>query len=153
MKKILFVCLGNICRSPMADGLLRKKAKELDLHIEIDSAGTANYHVGEAPDYRMIDTAIEKGTDISFLRARQFNKNDFQLFDLIFVMDKNNYLNVLKLSSSKVENNKVKLLLEDIKHPTLKEVPDPFYGTKIDFDNCYQILDDATNLLIEKYLK
>ena len=84
--KILFVCLGNICRSPLADGILRRKVKELNVEILVDSAGTAAYHVGNPPDPRMIATARQRGTDISFLRARKFTQKDFEDFDQIYVL-------------------------------------------------------------------
>ena len=92
--KILMVCLGNICRSPLADGLMRKKVQEHKLDVYVDSAGTANYHVGGAPDERMTQTARRKGVDISKLQARQFVVSDFDAFDIIYVMDKSNYQNV-----------------------------------------------------------
>ena len=112
--KILFVCLGNICRSPMAEGILKRKNSEQNLNFKVDSAGTANYHVGEAPDVRMIQTAKKFGTNIDNLRARQFTKSDFEDFDVIFVMDKNNYKDVIHLASNQHEKDKVKLILNEL---------------------------------------
>lgn len=148
--KVLFVCLGNICRSPLADGLLRRKVKEQGLAIEVDSAGTANYHVGEAPDSRMIATAKKFGTDISFLRGRQFIKQDFHEFDLIYVMDQSNYANVVRLASNQDERSKVNLLLNELTPDSNDEVPDPYYGGQRDFDYVYELLDQATDKVIEK---
>ena len=144
------VCLGNICRSPMADGLLRKKVKEHELNVYVDSAGTANYHIGSAPDSRMIETARLRGTDIGTLKARQFKSSDFHDFDLIYVMDESNLNNVLKLSQSNSDNQKVKLILDEI-HPNQKRhVPDPYYGTMNDFMAVYDLLDEVTQKIIEK---
>jgi protein-tyrosine phosphatase len=148
--KILFVCLGNICRSPLADGLLRKKVKEQNFDVVVDSAGTANYHVGDAPDSRMIATAKKFGTDISFLRGRQFTKKDFFDFDLIYVMDKSNYSNVIKLASNETDKAKVNLLLNELSPNSNSEVPDPYYGSQQDFDYVYELLDRATDKFIEK---
>src|SRR5207253_406313 len=101
MHKILFVCLGNICRSPLAEGILRDKLKSRNVEVEIDSAGTASYHVGEPPDERAIKIAKKYGVDISKLRGRQFSAKDFDDFDLIYVMDNSNYTDVIALAKSK----------------------------------------------------
>lgn len=146
------VCLGNICRSPLADGVLRHKVNKMNLDIIVDSAGTANYHVGAPPDKRMVATAKKRGVDISLLKARQFEYNDFHEFDQIFVMDKSNYRNVIQLSKTVQESDKVKLLLEFSGNPYLKEVPDPYYGTQSDFDEVYELVDHATDVIIESYL-
>jgi len=145
------VCLGNICRSPLADGLLLRKIKEQDLDVIVDSAGTANYHIGKAPDHRMIKTAAQHGTPIDFLRARQFTPTDFQHFDLILVMDKSNYQNVIRLASSNEEIKKVHFLLDYLYPGQSAEVPDPYYGTQKDFEEVYSLLDKATDALIQKY--
>jgi protein-tyrosine phosphatase len=146
------VCLGNICRSPLADGLLLRKIKERQLNFTVDSAGTANYHIGKAPDLRMIKTAASHGTPIDFLRARQFTAQDFQHFDLILVMDKSNYQNVIRLASSNEEINKVNFLLDYLYPGQAAEVPDPYYGTQKDFEEVYELLDKATDALIQKHL-
>ena len=139
------VCLGNICRSPMADGLLRQKVSLNNLDIEVDSAGTANYHVGAAPDPRMIKTGAKNGTPIDFLRARQFSKHDFTSFDYILVMDKSNYTNVCALAPDESSKNKVYLILDFLSEASIEEVPDPYYGTATDFQYVYDLLDSATD--------
>ena len=146
------VCLGNICRSPLADGLLREKVKQLNLDIVVDSAGTSNHHVGQAPDTRMSAIASQKGLTIDNLKARQFTKTDFGDFDLIFVMDKSNYSNVVALASSEEDRAKVHLMLNEL-HPNQDlEVPDPYFGGEQGFTDVYNLLDDATNALIKKRL-
>lgn len=149
-QNILMVCLGNICRSPMADGLLLRKINEKQLDLKVDSAGTANYHIGKAPDLRMIKTAAAHGTPIDFLRARQFNKQDFKNYDLILVMDESNYNDVVRLGSTEEEKQKVDYLLNYLQPGTNAKVPDPYYGTQQDFEAVYDLLDRATDALIHK---
>lgn len=144
------VCLGNICRSPVADGLILRKIKEQNLDAQVESAGTANYHIGKAPDARMIQTAASHGTPIDFLRARQFTSRDFQDFDHIFVMDQSNYDNVVRQAKNTQERNKVQFLL-DFLYPSQKvAVPDPYYGSHKDFEEVYKLVDLATDALIQK---
>ena len=112
--KILMVCLGNICRSPLADGLLRHKVQRDGISATVDSAGTANYHTGGPPDERMTATALQNGIDLSSLRARQFEVSDFDSFDLIYVMDKSNYHNVTRLARDEKDVQKVKLILDEL---------------------------------------
>lgn len=151
--KILMVCLGNICRSPLADGLLRAKVKQLNLDVYVDSAGTSNHHFNEAPDSRMRLTAHQFGLNLDDLRARQFTTADFQKFDLIFVMDKSNYKNVISLANSAEDEAKVHLMLNELHPKQDLEVPDPYFGGDQGFIDVYNLLDDATNALIEKRLK
>ncbi len=139
------VCLGNICRSPLAEGILKKKAKNLDLII--DSAGTANYHVGKNPDIRSIEIAEKHGIDIKNQIARQFTKNDFINFDVIYAMDKQNYYDIIKKASSKLEIEKVKLILSESNN-NLDCVPDPYYGGKNGFNDVYNMLDEACEKII-----
>jgi protein-tyrosine phosphatase len=148
--KVLMVCLGNICRSPMADGLLRKKVAEQDLDVEVDSAGTGDWHVGKAPDDRMRETGKQFGVPIDHLRGRQFETADFQRFDRIYVMDKNNYKNVISLASSQEDRKKVELIL-NVSHPGKDlEVPDPYFGGDEGFKNVFELLDAATDIIIEE---
>ena len=144
------VCLGNICRSPMADGLMRKKVEEANLGIIVDSAGTSGLHAGEAPDHRMRQTAKQLGTPIDSLRSRKFIVTDFDNFDLIFVMDKSNLSNVLNLARTKEDKEKVHLIL-NMSHPRKDlEVPDPYYGGEQGFIDVYTMLDEATDVILEK---
>ncbi len=142
--------MGNICRSPIADGLLRQKVNEQHLDVEVDSAGTIGLHAGSAPDSRMIATAKNRGTDISFLKARQFIAADFELFDVIFVMDKNNKRDILSLAITAEDKQKVHLLLSGISDQEEANVPDPYYGTSKDFEHVYNLVDKATNTIIQK---
>jgi protein-tyrosine phosphatase len=143
MKKVLFVCLGNICRSAMAEGILIEKVKNKELDIVVDSAGTSNYHIEEAPDKRMQQKANEHGLDISHQRGRQFSVEDFDEFDFIFAMDESNKENILRLSNSQEHNNKVQLFLENHHPDTNLNVPDPYYGGPQGFEDVYQMLDIA----------
>ena len=144
------VCLGNICRSPIADGLLRQKVNEERLNVEVDSAGTIGLHAGSAPDSRMIATANNRGTDISFLKSRQFTVADFELFDVIFAMDKNNKRDILSLAKTNADKQKVHLLLSEISDQEEANVPDPYYGTSKDFEHVYDLVDKVTNTIIQK---
>jgi protein-tyrosine phosphatase len=146
------VCLGNICRSPLADGILLRKIKEQSLDVIVDSAGTANYHIGKAPDHRMIQTAAKHGTTLSFLRARQFTSKDFQNFDHILVMDQSNYDNVAKLAHHSDDLKKVEFFLQYLYPNQKAAVPDPYYGTLKDFEEVYQLVDKATDALIQKLI-
>jgi protein-tyrosine phosphatase len=144
------VCLGNICRSPVADGLLRQKVKSAGLDIEVDSCGTAGYHIGDAPDSRSQANAKENGLDISMLRARQFQVSDFDSFDYIYCMDKSNLQNVLKLSRSTEDEKKVRLILEHTHPNQQKEVPDPYFGGEQGFQVVYNLLDTACDGIIHE---
>ena len=145
--KILFVCLGNICRSPLAKGIMLHLIKKYNLACEVDSAGTAKYHVGEKPDRRTILSAQKNGVDLSDLRARQFSREDFGIFDQILVMDKSNLKNVVSLATSDAHKQKVELFLHAAKQTTIKEVPDPYYGSEQDFDAVFKLVFDACEQL------
>ena len=149
MSKILMVCLGNICRSPLAHGILSHKASIENLPIFVDSAGTGSWHVGSAPDSRSIAVAKKYGIDISMQKARQFNVYDFNEFDHIFVMDKSNLTDVLRLASSKEDSEKVELILKQTKAPEVLSVPDPYYGGDQGFEYVYELLDKACQQIIE----
>ena len=151
--KIVMVCLGNICRSPLADGLLRKKVAEAGLDVEVDSAGTSAYHVGNPPDSRMRATAKSKGCPIDDLRARQFVVEDYDRFDRIYVMDQSNRQNVLSLARTAEDEAKVEMIL-NLSHPNMDlEVPDPYYGGDKGFLEVYQLLDDATDVIMNDLRK
>ncbi|SDS54898.1 protein-tyrosine phosphatase [Formosa sp. Hel1_31_208] len=141
MKSILMVCLGNICRSPLAHGILESKLPESEFYV--DSAGTANYHVGDLPDHRSIAVAKSHGIDISHQSGRQFLVSDFDAFDHIFVMDHSNFTNVINLARSNEDIAKVKLMLEVNANNKQQHVPDPYYGDMSDFEHVFKLLDKA----------
>lgn len=145
--KILMVCLGNICRSPLAEGILQAKADALNLPWEVDSAGTGAYHVGELPDPRSRAVAKKYGIDISHQRARQFKAADFDRFDLIFAMDRSNYQNILRLAKTEQQRQRVKLILE-FTGSNESNVPDPYWDDN-DFEHVYQLLDTACDRILD----
>lgn len=142
------VCLGNICRSPLAEGILAHKVD--NLNIEVDSAGTAAYHVDEAPDHRSIKIARKYGINISGLRGRQFKTADFDDFDRIYVMDESNYNNVMRLARNSEDEAKVDYILNESDPGQNLEVPDPYYGGEMGFENVYKMLDEATDQIVKK---
>ena len=139
--KVLMVCLGNICRSPLAEGILKSKVDASK--IEVSSAGTGGWHVGELPDPRSIEVAQQHGLDITDQRGKQFSTYDFEIYDHIFVMDNSNYKDVVKLATSPSEKEKVRLILEETFPGEKLDVPDPYYGGDQGFENVYQMLDAA----------
>lgn len=151
MKKVLMVCLGNICRSPLAEGILRSKIK--NNNVIIDSAGTAAYHVGNLPDIRSIEVADKYNIDITNQKARKFTIRDFDAFDFIYAMDESNYKNILTLARNKADEKKVKMILNET-HPNKNiSVPDPYYGGQDGFENVYRMLDEACELIANKFSK
>lgn len=150
--KILMVCLGNICRSPLAEGILQAKANKYGLPIQVDSAGTANYHVGEAPHRSSQLVAKQNGVDISQQQCRQFKKTDFETFDKIYVMDSSNYDDVKRMAGNYFNANKIDLILNELYPHENREVPDPWYGGMEDFKKVYKMLDDTCDVIIKKYL-
>lgn len=148
LKKVLFVCLGNICRSPLGQGILQNKLETLELDWETDSAGTAAYHVGQKPDSRSIDIAKENGIDISMQKARQFRSSDFIDFDHILVMDNSNYNNVISMAQNQHDKNKVETLLS-YGTAEIKEVPDPYYEGG--FDYVFDLIENAIDDFISKH--
>lgn len=152
-KKILFVCLGNICRSPAAENIMNHLIDQADLNTAIicDSAGTSSYHIGSPPDPRMTAAAASRG--ITFRgKARQFKKSDFAEFDLILAMDRDNYQDIIYLDRDGKYRDKVKMMCEFCTHHTLKEVPDPYYGGPEGFNQVIDLLLDACDGLL-KYLQ
>lgn len=143
MQKILMVCLGNICRSPLAEGIMLKLIKDHNLPIIVDSAGTSGFHIGENPDHRTIQNAKSHKIDLNQLVARQFKIEDFDEFDKIYVMDKSNYRNVMTLARTKEDEKKVELLLNLIEPGKNMEVPDPYFGGEKGFENVFQLIKKA----------
>ena len=134
------VCLGNICRSPLAEGILRQKTKHIKLTI--DSAGIAGYHIGKSPDPRAVAIAKKHDINISKLKARQFSRIDFENFDTIYVMDINNFSHLISLSSNAQERNKIRLILNEIDPKNHDSVPDPYYDDN-GFKKVYNMLNEA----------
>ena len=148
--KILFVCLGNICRSPLAEGILVHKVREKGLDWQIDSAGTGHWHVGSKPDSRSIDVANKNGVDITYQRARQFTVEDFKKYDLILVMDSSNYRDVMRMAGTDEDREKVELIMNFVYPDQNRAVPDPYWDDD-GFDQVYRMLDLAADAIIEKY--
>lgn len=148
MIKVLFVCLGNICRSPTAHGVLAKKIedKKLGQHIYVDSAGTGDWHIGDLPDSRAIKAASQKGYDLSSLRARQVQDSDFLEFDYIVAMDGDNVRNLLSRCPEQFQH-KIQLLLDYGRH-NIKHVPDPYYGKQDGFENVVELIETASDHLL-----
>ena len=144
--KILMVCLGNICRSPLAEGILKSKTKHLNLIV--DSAGTAGYHIGSPPDNRSIEIADKYNINLRDQRARQFNSTDFNQFDIIYAMDTNNYANLIAISNNEEERKKVRIILNEINPGLCQSIPDPYYGGKDGFQKVYNMLDKACEKIV-----
>ncbi len=153
MKKILMVCLGNICRSPLAEGILRDKIDKVGINAVVDSCGTSAWHVGEQPDDRAQAIARKYGIDISDLRGRQFTQSDFDKFDLIYAMDSENLSGILRLARNENDKKKVDLILNATHPGKNMSVPDPYYGGKEGFENIFKLLDAACDKIIEDLLK
>ena len=148
--KVLMVCLGNICRSPLAEGILSAKVDpEL---VVVDSAGTAGYHIGEKPDPRSIAVAKNHGIDISRQRCRKFTAQDFLDFDHIYAMDSSNYQNIIALADTSEKTEKVKLLLMEIEGGP-SEVPDPYYGGEQGFEHVFAMINTACEIIARQFSK
>lgn len=146
--KVLMVCLGNICRSPLAEGILKSKVDPNKVLVE--SAGTGGWHVGELPDPRSIAIARQNGLDITDQRGKKFSTYDFEIYDHIFVMDNSNYRDVVKLASSISEEQKVQLILDEIFPGENVDVPDPYYGGDHGFEKVFQMLDEACENIVRR---
>jgi protein-tyrosine phosphatase len=147
---VLFCCTGNICRSPTAEGVFMQKvtAAKLSDRIRIDSAGTHDYHVGEAPDPRAQAAARARGYDLSALRARRVEREDFKRFDLVLAMDHDNRAFLSRLAPPS-ESHKLKLMMEYARRYTVPDVPDPYGGEAGDFERVLEMLEDATDGLLD----
>ena len=154
MVRILFVCLGNICRSPTAEGVFRKRAMEAGLadQIEIDSAGTHAYHVGAPPDARAQQAARQRGIDLSGLRGRQATVRDIEQFDYVLAMDRENHENLLDICPDGFEH-KIRLFMEFAPTRSEREVPDPYFGGPAGFDRVLDMIDEAAAGLLEDIRK
>jgi protein-tyrosine phosphatase len=145
------VCLGNICRSPLAQGILEHKVREKGLDWTVDSAGTGGGHVGLGPDTRSMEVAHAHGIDISAQECRRITYSDIKEFDLIFCMDSSNLVNVRDLCHTLEEEAKVNLIMNECDPGKKMDVPDPYYGGAAGFEKVYQMLDRACEAIIEKY--
>jgi protein-tyrosine phosphatase len=144
------VCLGNICRSPLAEGILASKLPKDKFFV--DSCGTGKWHVGKQPDDRSIAVAKKNGLDISNQKCRQFHISDFETFDYIYVMDASNYSDVMEMAQTQNHKDKVDFILNELFANENVDVPDPFYGLPNGFDNVYEMLDEVCDLLAKKLI-
>lgn len=149
--KILMVCLGNICRSPLAEGIMQDKITKAGLEWAVDSAGTAGYHVGEAPHKLSQKVALHNGIDISKQKCRQFRSADIRDFDRIYVMDLDNYQEVKRICRDNWNEQKVSLMLDVLYPGQQKEVPDPWYGTEEGYHLVYEMLDKACDEILRSH--
>ena len=148
--KVLMVCLGNICRSPLAHGILQNRIEAHNLDWEVDSAGTSAWHIGKPPDHRSIAIARSNGIDISGQRARQFKASDLEYYDTIYVMDSSNYQNVRLLDPTNSHSHKIKLILNNVYPGENRAVPDPYYENN--FQEVYQMIEQAVDKILEEYI-
>lgn len=153
LMKILMVCLGNICRSPLAEGILQEKIKKAGLNWEVDSAGTNGYHVGEQPHHLSQKVAKLRGIDISCQRCRRFVKEDFERFDKIYAMAGDVIEEIKWISKDKYNGQLVELLLNEVYPGKNKDIPDPWYGTEKGYHEAYDLIAEACDAIIKKYTK
>ena len=149
MIRLLFVCLGNICRSPAAEGVARRLADARGVHVDLDSAGVGDWHAGEHPDLRMQDAALKRGYDIGSLRARQVKAEDFMTFDHILAMDEGNYAALERLRPEGA-HARLSLMMSHAPESGVREVPDPYYGGPGGFDNVLDLLEDSVGGLLDE---
>lgn len=146
--RVLMVCLGNICRSPLAEGILKSKVDPQKVYV--DSAATSDYHIGHSPDERSIAIAEKNKLDITSQQGRQFSVEDFDNFDKIYVMDMSNYKDVISLARNEEDKKKVSLILNEIFPGENVEVPDPYHGGNDGFSRVYEMLDEACEVIAKK---
>ncbi len=149
--RVLMVCLGNICRSPLAEGILKSKVDPNKVFV--DSAGTGSWHIGSEPDRRSIAIAKRYGLDITDQRGRQFSEDDFENFDHIFAMDNSNFRDIISMAETNEDRQKVHLILEEIFPSENVDVPDPYHGGEQGFENVYQMLNEACDEIAKKLNK
>lgn len=149
--KILMVCLGNICRSPLAEGILASKLPKNK--FTVDSAGTGSWHIGHSPDARSIAIAKSREINIEDQTGRQFSKSDFDLYDYIYVMDNSNYNDVIELAENQEQKQKVQLILNEMFPNENVDVPDPFFGLPNGFEIVYNMLDDVCEIIAKKLIE
>ena len=149
--KILMVCLGNICRSPLAEGILASKLPKNK--FTVDSAGTGSWHVGHSPDERSISVGKKNKIDISNQKGRQFSTTDFETFDYIYVMDSSNYSDVLELAKTQDHKDKVQMILNDLFPNENVDVPDPYFGLPNGFEIVYNMLDEVCEVISKKLIE
>ncbi len=147
--KILMVCLGNICRSPLAEGILKKKSTDRKLNWQIDSAGTGSWHIGEPPDPRSREVALRNGIDISDQKARQLQTSDLHYYDYIFAMDSANYRDILRMKDYAGGTAQVEMILDRANPGQAESVPDPYWDDR-GFDQVFQLLDTATDAILDQ---
>lgn len=147
--KILMVCLGNICRSPLAEGILRKKLADSGIEGEVDSCGFESFHIGDKPDSRAIKVSLQQGIDISGHRGKQFKKSDFDYFDKIYVMDSTNYRDVTGMARNNKDLEKIDYIMNVAYPGSNMPVPDPYYGGPDGFVKTWELLDIAADKIIE----
>ena len=154
MVKVLFVCMGNICRSPTAEGVFAHLVRKYELHkhVATDSAGTRAYHIGEPPDPRSQQCAKQRGVEIGHLRARRFTTADFEDFDYILAMDSDNYANLVAVCPPEARY-KLKMLLEFAPHLKQSDVPDPYYGGELGFERVFDMVETASEGLLDHIRK
>ncbi|MFN5706238.1 MAG: low molecular weight protein-tyrosine-phosphatase [bacterium] len=148
--RILFVCLGNICRSPLADAVMRDLCVKNNLDWTIDSAGTSNYHIGEHPDKRAQKISQKFGVDSSYLKARQFSVTDYDDFDVIYAMDQNNYNDIIRLARNDSDSAKVKLFLNELEPGMNRGVRDPWFDDKL-FEPVFVEIRETCEVILFKY--
>jgi len=152
--RILFVCMGNICRSPTAEGVFRRLVQERapQLPLEIDSAGTHDYHVGEEPDSRAVAAAARRGIDLRNLRARQVADEDFDAFDLILAMDRLNYVTLLE-RAPEPSHERIRLFMDFAAGSDVEDVPDPYYGGPLGFEQVLDLAEEAAAGLLDEVMQ
>jgi protein-tyrosine phosphatase len=149
--KILMVCLGNICRSPLAEGILQKKAEEAGLHWVVESAGTNSYHIGNPPHPLSQKIAKLNGVDISFQRARRFTAADIDNYDKIYALAGDVLEDIRSIAKDKFDTAKIDLLMNELHAGKNLDVPDPYYGPEKGYHEVYEMIDEVCNVIIEKY--